>query len=323
MARARGWSPLDSPLVSLGYPGIYRYTKQWAPREPLVFVNLFNNIWGTNFQQWIGGSWSSRVRLWPKTDEALLVEQSWAARSPCLAAVADGAAGSLPATQGGVSPSSRAVLVTAFAPGGGGRPWLLRLWEQAGRSSHMPGRPAGRIESGLSPNRATSAGAAWAGRSRSAMEASFIRPTSSPRRAFCSNRSNGSNGRPAKRRPSSRVSRYPLAGHRQLKAGRGGHETHRLLQRCTSWLRVAVTANGYGRTLGRRSWFASRRVEPLLHCSRKLAGRTYRPGKRSFHRGRDGPAHVPPTEVARFGESRFDPAGRPTLHAELRPASFP
>ena len=130
-----GLVPLDSPLVSLGYPGIYRYAKQWEPREPLVFVNLFNNIWGTNFQQWIGGSWSNRVRLWPTTDEASLVEQSWAARSPCLAAVADGAAGSLPATQGGVSPSSRAVLITAFAPGGGGKPWLLRLWEQAGRSS--------------------------------------------------------------------------------------------------------------------------------------------------------------------------------------------
>ncbi len=142
--RGAGLVPLDSPLVSLGYPGIYRYTKQWEPRSPVVFVNLFNNIWGTNFQRWIGGSWSSRVRLWPKTDAALMVEQSWAARSPCLAAAAEGAAGSLPATQGGVWPSSRAVLVTAFAPGEGGKPWLLRLWEQAGRDSACQvGLPAG------------------------------------------------------------------------------------------------------------------------------------------------------------------------------------
>ena len=50
-----GLCPLDSPLVSLGHPGLFRYTKDFTPREPTVFVNLYNNQWGTNFQQWIGG----------------------------------------------------------------------------------------------------------------------------------------------------------------------------------------------------------------------------------------------------------------------------
>ena len=67
---AVGVVPLDSALVSLGRPGLYRYDKQWKDREAKVFVNLFNNIWGTNFQQWIEGSWSSRVRIWAQPESA-------------------------------------------------------------------------------------------------------------------------------------------------------------------------------------------------------------------------------------------------------------
>ena len=49
-----GLCSVTSPLVSLGHPGLFRYTKDFTPREPTVFVNLYNNQWGTNFQQWIG-----------------------------------------------------------------------------------------------------------------------------------------------------------------------------------------------------------------------------------------------------------------------------
>jgi hypothetical protein len=47
-----GIVPLDSPLVSLGRPGLYSYEREWKDPEPEVFINLFNNIWGTNFRQW-------------------------------------------------------------------------------------------------------------------------------------------------------------------------------------------------------------------------------------------------------------------------------
>jgi hypothetical protein len=66
-----GLCPIDAPLVSLGDPGIYRYAKEFTPREPVVLINLFNNAWGTNFQQWIGGSWQSRVRLWATGERGL------------------------------------------------------------------------------------------------------------------------------------------------------------------------------------------------------------------------------------------------------------
>ena len=84
-----GLCPIDSPLVGLGYPGLYRYSRTFEPRKPLVWVNLFANVFGTNFQQWIGGTWSSRVRLWSvdgKRLESDLITPAWEARSPLQAA---------------------------------------------------------------------------------------------------------------------------------------------------------------------------------------------------------------------------------------------
>jgi hypothetical protein len=149
-----GVVPLDSPLVSLGRPGIYRYDTEWTDREPQVFINLFNNIWGTNFKQWIEGSWSSRVRIWALPDGASaapdLITRGWDARTPCLAGVADGAAGSLPAIGRGIELSRDAILITAFGANPDGNGVVLRLWEQAGVSGKVtvrlpPGMKASRI----------------------------------------------------------------------------------------------------------------------------------------------------------------------------------
>ena len=99
-----GLCPIDSPLVGLGYPGLYRYSRTFEPRKPLVLVNLFANVYGVNFQQWIGGTWSSRVRLWPvdgKRLEADLITPAWEARSPLQAAMQDGPAGRAAAGAGG------------------------------------------------------------------------------------------------------------------------------------------------------------------------------------------------------------------------------
>jgi hypothetical protein len=130
-----GLCPLDSPLVSIGRPGLYRYSKEFGTREPVVFVNLFNNVWGTNFQQWIGGSLQSRVRIWAVEGngiEADLITPSWEARCPAKAAFFEGPAGPLPPSQAGIQLSRKGVLVTAFGPNPDGHGILLRLWEQAG-----------------------------------------------------------------------------------------------------------------------------------------------------------------------------------------------
>ncbi len=133
-----GLCPLDSSCVSLGEPGLWKFSLGDAPRRAAAFVNLYNNQWNTNFPEWQGGSWSSRVRLWLNPPDVGLAQglivPSWDARLPLLAVVADGPGGPLPPTQTGLSVSRAGVLVTAFGqnPDGGGT--LLRVWEQAGAS---------------------------------------------------------------------------------------------------------------------------------------------------------------------------------------------
>jgi alpha-mannosidase len=130
-----GLCPIDSPLVSLEHPGIYKYSRDFLPTKPLVFLNLYNNQYSTNFAQWIRGSWSSRVRVWPieKYDViASVLGPSEEARVPLLAEEFDGSAGPLPAAQAGLELSRRGVAVTAFGRNPDGNGLVLRLWEQAG-----------------------------------------------------------------------------------------------------------------------------------------------------------------------------------------------
>lgn len=135
-----GLCPLDSSCVSLGEPGLWKFSLGDAPRRAAAFVNLYNNQWNTNFPEWQGGSWSSRVRLWLNTPDAGLapglIVPSWEARLPLLAVVADGPAGPLPPTQAGLGVSRAGVLVTAFGQNPDGAGTLLRLWEQAGASGN-------------------------------------------------------------------------------------------------------------------------------------------------------------------------------------------
>jgi hypothetical protein len=133
--RGVGICPVDSPLVSLDRPGLLRYSPDFVPSNPVVFVNFFNNQWTTNFRLWNEGTWTTQVRLWAfdRFDaQSALVTPSLEARYPLLAAAADGKAGTLPATQKGLELSARGTLVTAFGPNPDGPGTVLRLWEYAG-----------------------------------------------------------------------------------------------------------------------------------------------------------------------------------------------
>lgn len=135
--RGVGICPIDAPLLSIGRPGVLRYSRSFGSREPDVFVHLFNNTWGTNFQQWIGGNWSVRVRIWPVDERGdtagSLISPGSEARSGLLAAAVDGSAGELPLSQTGLRLSREGVLVTALGDNPDGSGTLLRLWEHAGR----------------------------------------------------------------------------------------------------------------------------------------------------------------------------------------------
>lgn len=135
-----GLCPLDAPLVSLGDPGLWKFSRSWMPRPARIYVNLFNNMWNTNFPLWIEGSWSSRVRLWPldsKSTEWEMVGKSWEARTSCPVGVASGPSGQLPVESSGLSLSRKGVLLTAFSPNPNGTGTLLRVWEQAGVTGEL------------------------------------------------------------------------------------------------------------------------------------------------------------------------------------------
>jgi len=128
----------DSPLVSLGEPGCWKYSVDDFLGGPSVYVNVFNNQWTTNFRLWNEGTWTSRVRVWSveeATDqEATLVTPALEARHPLVGVEVEGPAGPLPAGAAGLELSRRGVQVTALGASPDGPGVLLRFWELAGQS---------------------------------------------------------------------------------------------------------------------------------------------------------------------------------------------
>jgi hypothetical protein len=153
--RGVGLCALDSPLVSLDTPGCWKYTRDFVPRKSIVYVNLFNNQWTTNFRLWNAGTWTARVRVWAfdRYDaEASLITPSLEARFPLQAAMVEGPGGGLPRTARGLELSQPGVLVSAFGPNPDGPGTLLRLWELAGKSGNCQVRlPAGLAATSAQP----------------------------------------------------------------------------------------------------------------------------------------------------------------------------
>jgi alpha-mannosidase len=134
--------PQDSPLVSLGEPGDYKFDPRFEPKKPHVFVNLYNNHWRTNFRAWIGDGrrMTSRVRLWSFDHfetEAALYSPAMEARVPLAAARSTAQPGKLPTARSGLALSRKGVAVTAFGPNPDGPGLVLRLWEQGGVSGPL------------------------------------------------------------------------------------------------------------------------------------------------------------------------------------------
>ena len=134
--------PQDSPLVSLGEPGLYKFDPRYEPKKPYVYVNLYNNQWRTNFAAWIGdgGRMTSRVRLWTFDkfqSQAAFYTPAMEARMPVAAARTTARPGTLPPTQAGITLSRKGVAVTAFGPNPDGPGTVLRVWEQGGTAGPL------------------------------------------------------------------------------------------------------------------------------------------------------------------------------------------
>jgi hypothetical protein len=144
--------PLDHPLISLDRPGIWKFTKNFVPQKPVIYLNLYNNQWNTNYRYWYAGTWSSKVRIWTftknSTVESRLVTPSLEAHTPLLVAEAEGKVGNLPIEQAGISVSRKGIQITSFRHDSPDNPvfttttdnsklTLLRLWEQGGLSGNV------------------------------------------------------------------------------------------------------------------------------------------------------------------------------------------
>lgn len=137
--------PLDHPLISLGTPGCWKYSEDYVPEKPVIYLNLYNNQWNTNFRYWYPGTWSSRVRIWmvekgitPEERTRQFMDRALETRNPLLAVTIEKNKGTLPANQSGIEVSRQGVTVTAFgADPDGNEGTLLRIWEQAGVSGKI------------------------------------------------------------------------------------------------------------------------------------------------------------------------------------------
>ncbi|MGK9119397.1 glycoside hydrolase family 38 C-terminal domain-containing protein [Olivibacter jilunii] len=135
-----GLSTPDAPGISLDSPRLWTYSGYFIPRKPNVFVNLYNNLWGTNFTEWVEGSWSTRINLWFTdhfNNEKSIITPSEESRSPLLATLINDASGRLPVSASGVQLSQKGVMITAFGNNPDGDGIVFRVWEQAGTSGKI------------------------------------------------------------------------------------------------------------------------------------------------------------------------------------------
>lgn len=105
--------PLDTPLLSLGTKGIYKFRGNSVESAPKIHANLFNTSWGSNFPQWIEGDMSFRFRLVPRTEPfeaARVFRQALDTVLPVLAGSAPGQA------VDGRAPGQKAALGQQAAP---------------------------------------------------------------------------------------------------------------------------------------------------------------------------------------------------------------
>lgn len=125
--------PKDTPLLSIGENGIYRYTKAYKPNKPVLYWNAFNNQWGTNFPQWIGGNFRFAFRIYPYTgkwNETDLPKRAEEYATP-LFPVKDGRAYAL------LAETIENATVLALKSANDGRGYILRLQESRGKKGEL------------------------------------------------------------------------------------------------------------------------------------------------------------------------------------------
>lgn len=113
----------DAPLCAIGETGVYQFRRKYEEHTPILYFNLYNNMWGTNFPQWIGGDfvWDFTLFGYDAADRGAVYGRALAlAQGACVLPV-QAAPGCLTLPEG--------VQVMAVRPAANG--WLLRLRDTA------------------------------------------------------------------------------------------------------------------------------------------------------------------------------------------------
>ena len=138
--RGIGLCAPETPLVSIGVPGCWKFDRTYVPTNPVIYFNLFNNQWTTNYRFWNEGKWTYRFRIWSfdQYDAAdALITPSLEMRYPVQTASINTGRGNLPTQQAGLKVSRPGVMVTAYGANPDGEGTLLRVWEQTGVSGKL------------------------------------------------------------------------------------------------------------------------------------------------------------------------------------------
>ena len=61
----------DAPLVSIGENGVHKFRAEYEPHDPEMRFCLFNNMWGTNFPQWIEGDMAFEFDVFAEEPDAV------------------------------------------------------------------------------------------------------------------------------------------------------------------------------------------------------------------------------------------------------------
>lgn len=128
----------DAPGISMDSTGLFRFGKHFEPKTSLLYVNLYNTQWGTNFTEWVEGAFHATVRIRSfdqYNPEKSLVTPSEESRTPLFAAYSDKPNGELPAYYEGLKLDRKGIYMTALQKNEDDL--LLRLWEQAGMGGEV------------------------------------------------------------------------------------------------------------------------------------------------------------------------------------------
>ncbi len=129
---------IDMPLFSFNEPGVLKYDRDFKIKGPLVWFQAFNNTWGTNFPQWIGGNLRFRYRFIPHEGGrnigriGRLAEEAFM-KQVCAYADASEKQGGLPTAVDILARELKGFAILSFKASEDGKGVVLRLIEMEGK----------------------------------------------------------------------------------------------------------------------------------------------------------------------------------------------